>query len=160
MGDFLARFLREVVNDNILPLQAFPNGRRVRRSRVRFLSGIKAVNLRHWPCRHHYPIAWQQSPYCGQNVIHSPLPQGQQWTRELEMWSKTAAIPLKTRLMTPPFWVDDPDGRYRIQLTAAGNCRRLLKISGARLENKGQFDGKWLMKKIRCKTPMYRPTVR
>ncbi len=36
----------------------------------------------------------------------------------------------------------------------------LLKISGARLENKGQFDGKWLDKKIRCKTPMCRPTVR
>lgn len=36
----------------------------------------------------------------------------------------------------------------------------LLKISGARLENKGQFDGKWLDEKIRCKTPMYRPTVR
>ena len=38
---FSLRFLREVVNDNILPLQAFPNG-----SRVRFLSGIKAVNLK------------------------------------------------------------------------------------------------------------------
>ncbi len=31
MGDFLTRFLREVVNDNILPLQAFPNVRRVHR---------------------------------------------------------------------------------------------------------------------------------
>ena len=38
---FSLRFLREVVNDNILPLQAFPNG-----SPVRFLSGIKAVNLK------------------------------------------------------------------------------------------------------------------
>lgn len=43
---FSLRFLREVVNDNILPLQAFLTARRVRRSRVRFLSGIKAVNLK------------------------------------------------------------------------------------------------------------------
>lgn len=39
---FSLRFLREVVNDNILPLQAFPNGS----PRARFLSGIKAVNLK------------------------------------------------------------------------------------------------------------------
>lgn len=43
---FSLRFLREVVNDNILPLQAFLTARRVQRSRVRFLSGIKAVNLK------------------------------------------------------------------------------------------------------------------
>ena len=37
----------------------------------------------------------------------------------------------------------------------------LLKISGARLENKGQFDGKWLdEKRSATKTPMCRPTVR
>ena len=41
---FSLRFLREVVNDNILPLQAFPNGSP--RAPVRFLSGIKAVNLK------------------------------------------------------------------------------------------------------------------
>lgn len=43
---FSLRFLREVVNDNILPLQAFPNGSPRARSRARFLSGIKAVNLK------------------------------------------------------------------------------------------------------------------
>lgn len=36
----------------------------------------------------------------------------------------------------------------------------LLKISGARLENKGQFDGKWLDEKIRYKTPTCRRTVK
>ncbi len=45
---FSLRFLREVVNDNILPLRGYLpyTARRVRRSRVRFLSGIKAVNLK------------------------------------------------------------------------------------------------------------------
>lgn len=43
---FSLRFLREVVNDNILPLQAFPNGSPRAPSRARFLSGIKAVNLK------------------------------------------------------------------------------------------------------------------
>lgn len=44
---FSLRFLREVVNDNILPLQAFPNGSPRAPGRGRsFLSGIKAVNLK------------------------------------------------------------------------------------------------------------------
>lgn len=43
---FSLRFLREVVNDNILPLQAFPNGSPRAPVAGRFLSGIKAVNLK------------------------------------------------------------------------------------------------------------------
>jgi hypothetical protein len=83
-----------------------------------------------------------------QNVIHSPLPQGQQWTRELEMVVENGCYTLKDTFddTTILGWmIQTEDTEYSLpQPEIAGE---LLKISGARLENKGQFDGKWLDEK-------------
>ncbi|XPE65437.1 hypothetical protein ACNKHR_17900 [Shigella flexneri] len=43
--------------------------------------------------------------------------------------------------------LDDPDGKYRIQLTAAGNCRRAAENQRSAPGNKGRVDGKWLDEK-------------
>lgn len=63
---FSLRFLREVVNDNILSLQAFPNGSPRAPVAGALLIWDKGGEFKDTgSCRHHYPIAWQQSPYCG-----------------------------------------------------------------------------------------------
>ena len=81
-------------------------------------------------------------------MIHTPLPQGQQWTRELEMVVENGGYILKDTFddTTILGWmIQTEDTEYSLpQPEIAGE---LLKISGARLENKGQFDGKWLDEK-------------
>lgn len=159
---FSLRFLREVVNDNILPLQAFPNGSPRAPVAGALLIWDKGGEFKD---TYHVAIITQlhgnKVRIAEQNVIHTPLPQGQQWTRELEMVVENGGYTLKDTFddTTILGWmIQTEDTEYSLpQPEIAGE---LLKISGARLENKGQFDGKWLDEKIRCKTPMYRPTVR
>lgn len=94
-------------------------------------------------------------------MIHTPLPQGQQWTRELEMVVENGGYTLKDTFddTTILGWmIQTEDTEYSLpQPEIAGE---LLKISGARLENKASLTVNGWMKKIRCKTPMYRPTAR
>ncbi|MBC0540321.1 bifunctional glutathionylspermidine amidase/synthase [Escherichia coli] len=96
---FSLRFLREVVNDNILPLQAFPNGS-------------------------------PRAPVAGALLI----------------WDKGGEFKDTFDDTTILGWmIQTEDTEYSLpQPEIAGE---LLKISGARLENKGQFDGKWLDEK-------------
>ena len=54
---FSLRFLREVVNDNILPLQAFPNGSPRAPVAGALLIWQKAANLK-------IPAMWRSSPSC------------------------------------------------------------------------------------------------
>ena len=83
---FSLRFLREVVNDNILPLQAFPNGSPRAPVAGALLIWDKGGEFKDTG---HVAIITQlhgnKVRIAEQNVIHTPLPQGQQWTRELEM---------------------------------------------------------------------------
>ncbi|RCU27108.1 CHAP domain-containing protein, partial [Acinetobacter baumannii] len=80
------RFLREVVNDNILPLQAFANGSRRPPIAGSLLIWQKGGEFKHTG---HVAVITQlvgnKVRIAEQNVIHSPLPQGQQWTRELTL---------------------------------------------------------------------------
>ena len=179
---FSLRFLREVVNDNILPLQAFPNGsprapvagalliwdkggefkdtghvaiitqlhgNKVRIAEQALLIWDKGGEFKDTG---HVAIITQlhgnKVRIAEQNVIHSPLPQGQQWTRELEMVVENGCYTLKDTFddTTILGWmIQTEDTEYSLpQPEIAGE---LLKISGARLENKGQFDGKWLDEK-------------
>ncbi|KFD77722.1 glutathionylspermidine synthase family protein [Escherichia coli] len=143
---FSLRFLREVVNDNILPLQAFPNGSPRAPVAGALLIWDKGGEFKDTG---HVAIITQlhgnKVRIAEQNVIHSPLPQGQQWTRELEMVVENGCYTLKDTFddTTILGWmIQTEDTEYSLpQPEIAGE---LLKISGARLENKGQFDGKWL----------------
>ncbi len=146
---FSLRFLREVVNDNILPLQAFPNGSPRAPVAGALLIWDKGGEFKDTG---HVAIITQlhgnKVRIAEQNVIHSPLPQGQQWTRELEMVVENGCYTLKDTFddTTILGWmIQTEDTEYSLpQPEIAGE---LLKISGARPENKGQFDGKWLDEK-------------
>ena len=146
---FSLRFLREVVNDNILPLQAFPNGSPRAPVAGALLIWDKGGEFKDTG---HVAIITQlhgnKVRIAEQNVIHTPLPQGQQWTRELEMVVENGGYILKDTFddTTILGWmIQTEDTEYSLpQPEIAGE---LLKISGARLENKGQFDGKWLDEK-------------
>ena len=60
-----------------------------------------------------------------QNVIHSRLPSGQQWTRELPMTvSESGYFLHDTFDDTENFRLDDPNRRYRIQSAAANTRKR------------------------------------
>ncbi len=92
-------------------------------------------------------------------MIHSPLPQGQQWTRELEMVVENGCYTLKDTFddTTILGWmIQTEDTEYSLPQPVG----ELLKISGARWKTKASLTVNGWMKKIRCKTPMCRPTVR
>ena len=103
---FSLRFLREVVNDNILPLQAFPNGSPRAPVAGALLIWDKGGEFKDTG---HVAIITQlhgnKVRIAEQNVIHSPLPQGNKWwTRAGDGGRKRLLYPEKTLLMTPPFW--------------------------------------------------------
>lgn len=80
-----------------------------------------------------------------QNVIHSPLPLGQQWTRELRMTVENGTYTLHDTFNNTEIlgWmIQTDDTEHSIPQPELDG--ELLKISGARLKNKRQFDGKWL----------------
>ncbi len=123
---FSLRFLREVVNDNILPLQAFANGSRRPPIAGSLLIWQKGGEFKHTG---HVAVITQlvgnKVRIAEQNVIHAPLPQGQQWTRELTLEVKDGVYTIKdTFADTEIFRLDDPDRRYRAQPAAAGAARR------------------------------------
>jgi glutathionylspermidine amidase/synthetase len=78
--------LRQVVNDNILPLQAFANGSKRAPRAGALLIWQKGGEFHETG---HVAVITQllddKVRIAEQNVIHSPLPLGQQWTRELRL---------------------------------------------------------------------------
>lgn len=143
---FSLRFLRQVINDEILPLQAFANG-----SQRPPVSGALLI--------------WQQGgefdetghvaiitrvfadrvQIVEQNVIHSPLPAGQQWTRELELRRENGGFYIKDTFDDTEIlgWMvqtcDSNDSLPRPQTDAA-----LLDIHAQQVSQQGQFSGPWL----------------
>lgn len=80
-----------------------------------------------------------------QNVIHTPLPPGQQWTRELEMVVENGCYTLKDTFddTTILGWmIQTDDTEHSLPQPEIANDS--LKIGAARLEENYQFDGKWL----------------
>ena len=80
-----------------------------------------------------------------QNVLHTLLPPGQQWTRELEMVVENGCYTLRDTFddTTILGWmIQTDDTRFSLPQPEIANDS--LKIGGARLEDNGQFDGKWL----------------
>ena len=146
---FSLRFLREVVNDNILPLQAFANG-----SRRPPLAGSLLIWQKGGEFKHtgHVAVITQlignKVRIAEQNVIHSPLPQGQQWTRELTLEVKNGLYTIKDTFADTEIlgWmIQTADIEHSLpQPVLPGEA---MAIKGARLPNKGQYRGNWLNEK-------------
>lgn len=143
---FSLRFLRQVVNDNILPLQAFANGSKRAPQAGALLIWQKGGEFHETG---HVAVITQllddKVRIAEQNVIHSPLPPGQQWTRELRLSVKNGCFTLHDTFSDTEIlgWmIQTDDAEDSIPQPEIDGER--LKISGARLKNTRQFDGKWL----------------
>ena len=143
---FSLRFLRQVVNDNLLPLQAFANGSKRKPTAGALLIWEKGGEFNETG---HVAIITQlvgnKVRVAEQNVIHHPLPQGQQWTRELTLKEKDGGYVIEdtfddTTILGWMIQTDDTDH----SLPQPALPGKELNIRGARLEDKGQFAGKWL----------------
>lgn len=146
---FSLRFLREVVNDNILPLQAFANGSRRPPIAGSLLIWQKGGEFKHTG---HVAVITQlvgnKVRIAEQNVIHSPLPQGQQWTRELTLEVNAGRYTIKDTFADTEIlgWmIQTADTEHSLpQPVLPGEA---MAIKRARLPNNGQFRGKWLNEK-------------
>ena len=143
---FSLRFLRQVVNDNILPLQAFANGSKRAPRAGALLIWQKGGEFHETG---HVAVITQllddKVRIAEQNVIHSPLPLGQQWTRELRLSVENGCYTLHDTFSDTEIlgWmIQTDDTEHSIPQPEIDG--ELLKISGARLKNTRQFDGKWL----------------
>ena len=143
---FSLRYLRQVVNDNILPLQAFPNG--CERPPV-------AGSLLIWQqggefeLTGHVAIITQvldnKIRVVEQNVIHHPLPAGQQWTRELPLTYRDGKYAIQDTFDDTEIlgWMTQTaDDRH--SLPQPQTPAPYLAIHCERVENHGQFAGTWL----------------
>ncbi|AIR63882.1 bifunctional glutathionylspermidine amidase/synthase [Cedecea neteri] len=146
---FSLRFLRQVVNDNILPLQAFANGSKRAPEAGALLIWQKGGEFHETG---HVAVITQlignKVRIAEQNVIHAPLPAGQQWTRELTLVECDGHYTLQDTFADTSIlgWMiqTEETAHSEPQPDIGGEA---LKIGGARLKNKRQFDGKWLNEK-------------
>lgn len=146
---FSLRFLRQVVNDNILPLQAFANGSKRAPEAGALLIWQKGGEFHETG---HVAVITQlignKVRIAEQNVIHSPLPAGQQWTRELTLVEHDGSYTLQdtfTDTSILGWMIQTEETAYSEPQPEIGGVA--LKIGGARLANNRQFDGKWLNEK-------------
>ncbi|MDX5630752.1 MULTISPECIES: bifunctional glutathionylspermidine amidase/synthase [unclassified Brenneria] len=143
---FSLRFLRQVVNDNILPLQAFANGSQRPPEAGALLIWQKGGEF----CQTgHVAVITQlvgnKVRVAEQNVVHQLLPPGQQWTRELKLAVKDGRYTIHdtfddTAILGWMIQTDETEHSLP-QPVIPGEA---LVIRGARLDQQGQFDGKWL----------------
>ncbi|MCG8710633.1 bifunctional glutathionylspermidine amidase/synthase [Brenneria sp. 4F2] len=143
---FSLRFLRQVVNDNILPLQAFANGS---------LRAPVAGSLLIWQKGGEFyetghvavitQLVGNKVRIAEQNVTHMLLPQGQQWTRELTLEVNDGRYIIHDTFddTTILGWMIQTDETQH-SLPQPTISAAALAIQGARLDKQGQFDGKWL----------------
>ena len=143
---FSLRFLRQVVNDNLLPLQAFANG-----SRQPPVAGALLIweNGGEFQETGHVAVITQllgdKVRIAEQNVIHQPLPPGQQWTRELALTVEDGCYTLHDTFddTTILGWMIQTE-RTEHSLPQPEISGELLQIRGAQFPDEGQFSGKWL----------------
>ncbi|MBJ3816120.1 bifunctional glutathionylspermidine amidase/synthase [Shimwellia pseudoproteus] len=143
---FALRFLRQVVNDDILPLQAFANGSQrapVPGSLLIWDEGGEFNRTGHVAII--TQVCHTRVRIVEQNVIHSALPTGQQWTRELPLENRDGHYYLHDTFddTTLLGWmIQTSDTQY--SLPAPQTDTRLLGIHSASIPQQGQFDGQWL----------------
>lgn len=143
---FSLRFLRQVVNDNLLPLQAFANG-----SSRPPVAGALLIWQKGGEFKHTGHVAaitqllGNKVRIAEQNVHYTPLPPGQQWTQELTLEVNEGHYTLKDTFSDTTIlgWmIQTSNTEHNLpQPTVPPSA---LALGSALLENKGQFDGKWL----------------
>lgn len=147
---FSLRYLRQVVNDDILPLQAFANGTSKRPP----AAGSLLIWQQGGEFEHtgHVAIITQVLPdkvrVAEQNVIHHPLPTGQQWTRELPLIEKDGQYFIQDTFTDTEIlgWmIQTADTEH--SLPAPHIDPALLNVQARSVENHGQFSGAWLNEK-------------
>lgn len=143
---FSLRYLRQVVNDNILPLQAFPNGCERPPVAGSLLIWQQGGEFEHTG---HVAIITQvlenKIRVVEQNVIHHPLPAGQQWTRELPLTYRDGKYAIQDTFDDTEIlgWmIQTADDRH--SLPQPQTPAPYLAIHCERVENHGQFAGTWL----------------
>lgn len=144
---FSLRYLRHVIDDNILPLQAFRNG----------LSPVKpaAGSLLIWAEEGefnetgHVAIVTQvfadKVRVVEQNVIHHKLPLGQQWTRELPLSSENGYYTVEDTFTDTHIlgWMIQTANSEHAYIEPDVDAR-LMQLQVARLDNDIDFNKKWL----------------
>ncbi|WP_334320583.1 bifunctional glutathionylspermidine amidase/synthase [Gilliamella apicola] len=143
---FSLRFLRHVINEAILPLQAFANGSK---------RAPEAGALLVWDDggffdrTGHVAIITEvfedKIRIAEQNVRHTRLPIGQQWTRELAMTRIDGGYQLHDTFddTTILGWMIQTDNTEH-SLPQPNVPNPLLAIHSAHIKNESQFDKKWL----------------
>ncbi len=143
---FSLRYLRQVVNDNILPLQAFANGCERPPVAGSLLIWQQGGEFEHTG---HVAIITQvlegKVRVVEQNVIHHPLPAGQQWTRELPLVQRDGKYVIQDTFDNTEIlgWmIQTADASY--SLPQPKISAPYLAIHSENVTNSGQFAGSWL----------------
>lgn len=143
---FDLRFMRQVVNDDILPLQAYANGG----SRPP-IAGALLIWQQGGEFEHtgHVAIITRvladRVQIVEQNVIHHPLPAGQQWTRELALHQRDDGYHLQdtfndTEILGWMVQTSDSQGALPLPQTEP----HLLAIHSQRVSAPQTLNGQWL----------------
>lgn len=145
---FSLRFLRQVINDAILPLQAFANGSKRRPMAGSLLIWQKTGEFK---STGHVAIITEvladRVRIAEQNVIHSRLPVGQQWTRELPMLTTDESFHIQDTFDDTEIlgWMTQTD-ETEYSLPQPIISAEYMTIHSERLEEHGQFKQEWLNK--------------
>ncbi len=143
---FSLRYLRQVVNDAILPLQAFKNGSKklpTAGSLLIWQEGGEFKKTGHVAII--TEVLAEKVRVVEQNVLHTRLPAGQQWTRELPMSTTEDGYFIKDTFDNTTIlgWMTQTENTA-YSLPQPITSPELLAIHTARLKEHGQFNGKWL----------------
>ncbi|WP_272660710.1 bifunctional glutathionylspermidine amidase/synthase [Providencia sp. PROV150] len=143
---FSLRFLRHVVDDDILPLKAFVNGSPVKPAAGSLLIWDEGGEFNKTG---HIAIITKvyddKVRIAEQNVIHHKLPIGQQWTRELSLKRDKGRYTLSdtfpdTKILGWMIQTDSDEHAY----SGAYTNPELLKIHAAKIDNKIDYNNEWL----------------
>ena len=146
---FSLRFLRRVINDAILPLQAFANGCErapAAGGMIIWQDGGEFEKTGHVAVI--TEVLEDRVRIVEQNVIHHRLPAGQQWTRELPLSISEGRYFLNdtfedTKILG--WMIQTEDSQYSLpQPTIPAEY---LSMHSERIENKQQFNNPWLDEK-------------
>ncbi len=143
---FSLRFLRKTIDDDILPLQAFANGSKQPPAVGALLIWQEGGEFK---VTGHVAVITEvledKIRIAEQNVIHTRLPAGQQWTRELPLKVTDNGYFIQDTFDNTTLlgWMIQTEPNV-YSLPQPKIVPELLNIHAEQLDNKGQLDGKWL----------------
>ncbi|MEQ5391390.1 bifunctional glutathionylspermidine amidase/synthase [Proteus sp. fly-1013] len=143
---FSLRFLRKTIDDDILPLQAFANGSKQPPAVGALLIWQEGGEFK---VTGHVAVITEvledKIRIAEQNVIHTRLPAGQQWTRELPLKVTDNGYFIQDTFDNTTLlgWMIQTEPNA-YSLPQPKIAPELLNIHAEQLDNKGQLDGKWL----------------